>query len=271
MGLNYDFDMFSPDATDDTFAEEREQKTGQPMALFRDPATVAAFGRSPQVVQDYLRASHFGLGVHRSGAPDGRYPATDEAARIAVIEALAENVGKFDLPRPDDTQPVGDAFHMAAFFAAVAEAEPIRMVPGAVSQVATADDDLAADADIAAEPLATPDASVADAIIADDSIAALVADEGARAEALIADVISEALAFDPFILDDDASGDSHATVAATGAATDDGDRADAVVPDDMAMPAVIAARRFQLPTLPRWLTAGAAFAVLGAAFGSAII
>ncbi len=137
MALNYDFDMFSviPKAIFDDpalggFLGEmgftQNQKSNY-VALFRDPATVAALQRAPQGLQDYLRASEFGFNTYHSGAPAGRYPDTDDAARIMVIEMLAGNVGKFDLPRADDSQPPEDAFHLPAFFAALVEAQPISM------------------------------------------------------------------------------------------------------------------------------------------------
>jgi hypothetical protein len=126
MALTYDFDMApaGPQGAD-----------GARVARFRDAATVAALARAPQAVRDYLCASGFGEGTHHSGAPAGRYPAADEAARVAVIEALAANVGRFDLARADDRQPRRDAFHLSGFYAALIEAEPIHLAPAPVAPV----------------------------------------------------------------------------------------------------------------------------------------
>ena len=234
MALNYDFDMVSG-------------VTGQQaVAMFRDPATVAALGCAPQGLQDYLRASLFGTETHHGGAPAGRYPQADEAARIAVIEALAENVGKFDLPRPDDTQPVGDDFHLPTFFAAVAEAEPVGMQPIQPEPEA-----------IATEPQTaalTADTSMADFIAAEERetasrIADTVAIYGEKVDALIAAPVA-----------DDPPGSDHPAPATTAPAT--------TARDANEMPPAF---RFRLPALPRWITAGAALTVLGVAVGTAMI
>lgn len=222
MALNYDFDMVL--ATPETRAEGAASDTGQPptaqpptglaVAVFRDPATVAALKRAPQGMQNYLRASHFGFGSHHSGAPDGHYPKTDEAARITVIEALAENVARFDLPAADDMQPSDTAFHLPAFFAAVAEAEPVHVDPAPEVQP------------VQTETIAAPEARSADTILA-DAIA------------------------DPAVAADTA--DAPATQPTEADAT--------TVPTP-------ARRRFRipaLPSLPRWLTSGAALTVLGVA------
>ena len=235
MALNYDFDMVP--GTPGLFADIALTGTPQITARFRDPQTVAALKRAPQPMQDYLHASCFGSDTHHSGAPAGRYPLADEAARIAVIEALAENVARFDLPRPNDTQPVDDDFHLPTFFAAVAEAEPVEME---ICQVPEPEA-------ITAEPqtaLPVADRFIADFIAAEDmSTAALIADTvatyGEKVDALIA-----------------------AAVVADAPATDDS------VAEANAMPAAF---RFRLPTLPRWLTAGAALTVLGVAVGTSMI
>ena len=242
MTLNYDFDMIAaipktifddPDAG--RFLDEMEfqnHQKGNVTALFRDPATIAALERAPQGVQDYLRASAFGVNSYHSGAPAGRYPDLDENARIMVIEALAKNVSRFDLPPGDDTQPVEGAFHLPAFFAAVAEAEPIQMDTGPAPDAAPP----GPDAIIA-------DASIADAIIADAMAADARAAGASIADAMAADgMVADAIALDVNAADADAN---------------------ALPPPH--------ARRFRMPSLPRWLTAGAALAVLGVAFGTAII
>lgn len=129
MALNYDFDMFAVGRAD--FADEVSSAVPGGLrhdgkaAVFRDPRTAAALARAPQVVQDYLRAAGFGSGTGHSGAPDGRYPAADEAARTALIEALTANIGAFQLPQSTDARPDPDAFFLPAFFEAVISAEPL--------------------------------------------------------------------------------------------------------------------------------------------------
>lgn len=130
MALNYDFDMFAAGPAEIGDADNLDAGTdpaqnGNPVALFRDPATVAALGRAGQVVQDYLRASGFGMNAYHSGAPDGRYPAADENARILVIQTLTENLGRFELPATVDGPPPEDDFDLPLFFASVVAAEPL--------------------------------------------------------------------------------------------------------------------------------------------------
>lgn len=132
--LNYDFDMFSvyPKAV---FNDDRiggmlsdmgfeHQSRGNQIALFRDPATVEALRRAPQAVQAYLRDAGFGMNTYHSGAPAGRYPAEDEAARVALIETLAESLPRHDLPK-NDMQAAEGEFSLPAFLEAVMQAEPL--------------------------------------------------------------------------------------------------------------------------------------------------
>jgi hypothetical protein len=135
MVLNYDFDIFSvfPKAVFDDpkvggmLAELgfEHQQRGNHVALFRDPRTVEALRQAPQAVQDYLRGAGFGMNTYHSGAPAGRYPAEDEPARVALIEKLAEELSRHNLPKSDDSQPNPEAFNLPAFFEAVVMAEPL--------------------------------------------------------------------------------------------------------------------------------------------------
>lgn len=135
MALNYDFDIFSvfPKAVFEDpkvggmLAETGfvHGQRGNHVALFRDPRTVEALRRAPQTVQDYLRGAGFGMNTYHSGAPAGRYPADDEPARVALIEKLAEELSRHNLPKADDSQPDPEAFSLQAFFEAVMIAEPL--------------------------------------------------------------------------------------------------------------------------------------------------
>ncbi|TGD66346.1 hypothetical protein EYC08_05595 [Tabrizicola sp. WMC-M-20] len=137
MALVYDFDIFRivPDfgpsdpglaglLKDVSFAEQHEAAT---VALFRDPRTAGALRRAPSGLRSYLLDSGFGLNTYSSGAPAGRYPASDEAARLELIQRLAENAHRFALPRPEDTAEGGDMFRLGAFLQALDESQPVDM------------------------------------------------------------------------------------------------------------------------------------------------
>ncbi|MDR7123873.1 hypothetical protein [Pseudotabrizicola sp. 4114] len=137
MALAYDFDIFDviPDSgsTDPQldgflsragFAPGRDLAT---VALFRDPLTAQALRDAPPGLRDYFLASGFGLNTYASGAPPGRYPARDEAARLALIQRLADNAPHHTLPRSEDSVEGGDVFRLEAFLAALDECEPIKL------------------------------------------------------------------------------------------------------------------------------------------------
>ena len=135
MALNYDFDIFSV-FPKEVFEDPKvggmlaemgfqHQQRGNHVALFRDPRTVEALRQAPQAVQDYLRGAGFGMNTYHSGAPAGRYPADDEPARVALIEKLAEELSRHNLPKSDDSQPDPEVFSLPAFFEAVVTAEPL--------------------------------------------------------------------------------------------------------------------------------------------------
>lgn len=248
MALNYDFDMLSMTpkailggALPDAGAGWPQAET--PVALFRDPATLAALSRAPQAVRDYLRASNFGINSYHSGAPAGRYPDEDDAARIEVIEALAQNVPRFDLPRADDNQPRPDEFHLPAFFAAVAEAEPIAM-----------------------ETVPTPDPVPSEPVEEITEFAAV-------------DTLISAMLLDSDPRDATADPDASDSISAADAAPTADFTTERIIfelasAEDVAEAGTFSAPpppRFRLPQVPRWLTAGAAFAVLGMGVGSALI
>lgn len=264
MALNYDFDMLSmtADVTPEDAGTETHP-TGKPVALFRHAETIEALERAPQAVQDYLRASCFGINCYHSGAPAGRYPAADEAARIAVIEALAENVRRFDLPRADDSQPDADTFHLASFFAAVAEAEPIAMEPVAMAKAEPAATDMAAQA--VAEMIAMETASEPEAESASEFTPVLAEETDTLISSLI---LSQDMRVDLLAAAPRANDNLIAEMFAEAAAVADAETPDAA---ELLPHHVVAKRGFRLPALPRWMTAGAAFVVLGVALGSAVI
>lgn len=99
MGFKYDFDMFS------VIPEEVRQEfqgflndvgmgasVGQQVALFRDPALVEALSSADEKVKNLFLDAGFGLNVYDSGAPDGRFPGHDEAARNACVRKLSDNI-----------------------------------------------------------------------------------------------------------------------------------------------------------------------------------
>ena len=98
MPLRYDFDMFS--AIDESIIDDpkykdlfasagiRSDMAANKVALFRDQKTVDALRAAPEPLRRYLLDCGFGLNRFDSGAPDGYYPAKDEAARLRVLDAL---------------------------------------------------------------------------------------------------------------------------------------------------------------------------------------
>ncbi|MDO8883910.1 MAG: hypothetical protein U0934_11185 [Pseudotabrizicola sp.] len=137
MALAYDFDIFQiiPDTgSSDSelsgflnaigFSPPPEAAT---VALFRDPRTADALRRAPPGLRAYLLDSGFGLNTFDSGAPRGRYPARDEAARLDLIRRLTDNARSHDLPRPDDSAEGGDVFRLGEFLAELDKTAPIQM------------------------------------------------------------------------------------------------------------------------------------------------
>ncbi|WP_103334573.1 hypothetical protein [Pseudotabrizicola formosa] len=134
MALAYDFDIFRivPDfgPSDPALAGLLKDvgvagpQDAATVALFRDPRTAAALRRAPSGLRSYLLDSGFGLNTYSSGAPAGRYPPGDEAARLDLIQRLAENAPRFALPRPEDCAEGGDVFRLGAFLEALEAARP---------------------------------------------------------------------------------------------------------------------------------------------------
>ena len=124
MALRYDFDMVAvtPDGLSDQFGNlaATDVATGK-VAMFRDPATVAALKRADAAVTGYFTDSGFALQHFDSGAPAGRYPARDEDARIAVIDKLSANLHTHDL-----AGAIWDDFDFDAFMDALSAAEPVE-------------------------------------------------------------------------------------------------------------------------------------------------
>lgn len=99
MDFKYDFDMFSvfPDEVRQEFQGMLNEigmgSIGtEQVALFRDPALVEALQGADEAVKQLFLDAGFGLNVYDSGAPEGRYPGHDEAARNLCVHKLAENI-----------------------------------------------------------------------------------------------------------------------------------------------------------------------------------
>lgn len=95
---------------------------GNYIALFRDPRIIAMIERADPVLRDYLKASGFGFAPYHSGAPAGRFPASDRVARTDVFARLDTNLSKFDLKNAD----LG-GFDFAAFLKAIVEGKPLQL------------------------------------------------------------------------------------------------------------------------------------------------
>jgi hypothetical protein len=134
MILKYDFDIFDvvPGQTDMDLelggfllqnglnADDRDNK----IALFRDERTANALRNAPPQLRAFFLASGFGLNTYHSGAPENRYPACDEDARLDVIGRLAANAEQFALPKPADYPEGGDVFRLGEFLMHLADAQP---------------------------------------------------------------------------------------------------------------------------------------------------
>lgn len=126
MALTYDFDMFSimPKEIQAQFGDMFKElgvteKLKEQMALFRDPAAVAALQGASEDVKQCLRDSGFGINVHDSGAGPGRFPPSDGEARMNVLGRLRQNLRQLS---PDADW---NGFDIRAFMQAAAAARPI--------------------------------------------------------------------------------------------------------------------------------------------------
>ncbi|MBN2629817.1 MAG: hypothetical protein JXR75_04680 [Rhodobacteraceae bacterium] len=139
MTLNYDFDIFDvaeggegsgADPFDLDLARllsriDGTAATGEKIALFRDPRTADALRRAPQALRDFFQMSGFGLNTYASGAPRGRYPAKDEAARLDIIRRMAHAAQTCALPPLEDYPEGGDGFRLGEFLWELEHAEPM--------------------------------------------------------------------------------------------------------------------------------------------------
>ncbi len=147
MKLRYDFDIFDvspPEEGGDPELMGFFVRAGlgggagtSQVALFRDEETARALREAPRAMRAYFLESGFGLNTYRSGAPVDHYPATDEAARLRVIERLTANAGLFALPGAEQTPP--DGFSLSDFIAHLAIAAPIDMPAPAQASTPTFD------------------------------------------------------------------------------------------------------------------------------------
>lgn len=126
MAIAYDFDMCSTQpkglqpGSGDMFQDiGMVEDTRAQMALFRDPAAVAALRGASDAVRRCLTESGFGLKVHDSGAGPGHFPRPDEKARMAALGKLRLNLRRL----PPDADWNG--FDIRAFLAAAAAATPV--------------------------------------------------------------------------------------------------------------------------------------------------
>jgi hypothetical protein len=100
MTLQYDFDLgqVMPEGLPEAFGDlERTGVSAERAAMFRDPQTVAALKQADPAVQEFFIDSGFALQSYDSGAPAGRFPKRDEAARITIIEQLTKNLSQHAL------------------------------------------------------------------------------------------------------------------------------------------------------------------------------
>lgn len=123
MALTYDFDMVAvrPEGLPDGFGDlEATGLAAERVAMFRDPKTVAALQSADPAVRDFFTRSGFALKPHNSGAPPGHYAASDEGARVALIQRLSTNLSAHDLRGAN-----WGGFDFPDFMAALNAAEPV--------------------------------------------------------------------------------------------------------------------------------------------------
>lgn len=135
MTLNYDFDMVAvqPDVvfSDPKLSgllngpNARATIAAHFVAQFRDPGTMRAFRDAPQALRTYLIASGFSGADHVSDVPKGIYPMREDPLRIRLMERMAANVGRFALPKVEDTPQGWGTFQLADLLAHLAEARPV--------------------------------------------------------------------------------------------------------------------------------------------------
>jgi len=146
MSLEYDFDIF--DLNPETVQQDDETKgflarlglgggkvrSGMApdpdagpnrVALFRDPRTADALRDAPHALRAYFLGAGFGLNTYSSGAGRHFYPASDEDARLEIIERLTALAAAHSLPGLGDYAEGGDVFRIGAFLADLAEARPV--------------------------------------------------------------------------------------------------------------------------------------------------
>lgn len=124
MALSYDFDMVTvtPDGLPDQFGDLAMTGVGaEKTAMFRDPHAAEALRAADQSVRTFFLDSGFGLQDYDSGAPPGRYPASDEDHRVRVIERLTANLASHDL-----TGAKWGNFDFQAFLAGLDQAQPLE-------------------------------------------------------------------------------------------------------------------------------------------------
>lgn len=148
MTMNYDFDIFDlvpqvalPDAETTGFLARlglRARKADgvvhgadsgpDRVALFREAQTADALREGPTALREYFVAAGFGLNTYSSGAARHQYPATDEMARLEIIERLAALAPEFPLPSVGDAPEGGPVFRLGEFLTELAEARPAETV-----------------------------------------------------------------------------------------------------------------------------------------------
>lgn len=124
MALRYDFDMvaITPEGLPNQFGDlALTGVAAEKVAMFRDPNTVAALNQADAAVRTYFTDSGFALTQFDSGAPTGRFPESDEDARIAVIDRLTTNLETHDL-----ANAAWGEFDFDAFMDALASAQPVE-------------------------------------------------------------------------------------------------------------------------------------------------
>lgn len=124
--VRYDFDMV-PLVSAETRQALREHgiddpRLGQSVALFRDPAAIAALRAADPLVREIFHAAGFGLTRGPDTVAAGLYRDAEAAERTALLARLRDLV---PAAGPALTAARPGAFSLEAFLAAAARARPL--------------------------------------------------------------------------------------------------------------------------------------------------
>ena len=145
MTLNYDIDffsifpeeIFSSDGTGDFLKEIgfQSDQAQNKVAMFRDPKTLQALQNAPENVRAFVTEIGIGMNVYDSGAPIGRYLASDEQYREPIFHKFFVSMALPEVKAMLETDVPEGEFSLSDFWNYNLEAKPIEgPTPSSVTQ-----------------------------------------------------------------------------------------------------------------------------------------